>query len=138
MAKYQIQTVIIHKPVSLEKAKKEAKKIIGKEEYRETENSYRFKNISKKMFDPSTFRTKVINKNISLVVGKCKKEDERSKASIAKSKQSLDEDSKEEKHYSSSEEEEEKEKHYEEEHSLIKKVKKIEKMICHLSKMLKK
>ena len=27
MAKYQIQTVIIHKPVSLEKAKKEAKKI---------------------------------------------------------------------------------------------------------------
>jgi hypothetical protein len=121
MAKYQIQTVIIHKPVSLEKAKKEAKKIIGKEEYRETENSYRFKNISKKMFDPSTFRTKVINKNISLVVGKCKKED-----------------SKEEKHYSSSEEEEEKEKHYKEEHSLVKKVKKIEKMICHLSKMLKK
>jgi hypothetical protein len=122
MAKYQIQTVIIHKPVSLEKAKKEAKKIIGKEEYRETENSYRFKNISKKMFDPSTFKTKVINKNISLVVGKCKKEDERSK---------------EEKHYSSSEEEE-KEKHYQEEHSLVKKVKKIEKMICHLSKMLKK
>lgn len=125
MAKYQIQTVIIHKPVSLEKAKKEAKKIIGKEEYRETENSYRFKNISKKMFDPSTFRTKVINKNISLVVGKCKKEEHHSK------------EEKEDKYYSSSEEEE-KEKHYKEEHSLVKKVKKIEKMICHLSKMLKK
>jgi hypothetical protein len=39
---------------------------------RETKLSYRFRNIPKTKFDPKSFRTKKINKNISLVYGKLK------------------------------------------------------------------
>ena len=39
---------------------------------RETKLSYRFRNIPKTKFEPKTFRTKKINKNVSLVYGKLK------------------------------------------------------------------
>jgi hypothetical protein len=121
MAKYEIQSVVVHKPMAIEKAKKAAKKIIGKDEYRETDSSYRFKNMSKKMFDPSTFKTKIINKNISLVVGKCKKENY---------------DLKE--HKEESEKRHKKDKDYNEMHdkSLMDKIDCLEKMIKKLSHLV--
>jgi hypothetical protein len=39
---------------------------------RETKLSYRFRNIPKTKFDPKSFRTKKINKNISLIYGTLK------------------------------------------------------------------
>lgn len=72
---YELHAVIIKKPIKLEEAKKIAQDIIkdkSKTFYRETMDSYRFRNIAKTKFDPKTFRTKVINPQISLVFGKLK------------------------------------------------------------------
>lgn len=72
---YELHAVIIKKPIKLEEAKKKAQDIIkdkSKSFYRETEDSYRFRNIAKTKFDAKTFRTKIINSQISLVFGKIK------------------------------------------------------------------
>ena len=72
---YQLHAVIIKKPVQLTKAKKRASDIIKNDNrkfYRETNESYRFRNIPKTKFIKSTFRSKPINKNITLVYGKMK------------------------------------------------------------------
>jgi hypothetical protein len=72
---YDLHAVIIKKDVPLEEAKKEAQKIIknnNRKYFRETGKTYRFRNISKQKFDPSSFRTQIINKNLSLVYGKQK------------------------------------------------------------------
>jgi len=78
MDNYAIHTVIIQKTVPLDEAKKTSQDIIKdntKTFYRETKNTYRFRNISKQKFEPKTFRTKKIRgKPISIVFGKLKKE----------------------------------------------------------------
>ena len=70
---YMLHNVIIKKPIPLEEAKKIAKDIIKdnkKKFYRETETSYRFRNIPKTKFVKKSFRTKKINDNVSLTFGK--------------------------------------------------------------------
>jgi hypothetical protein len=68
----ELHAIIIKKPVKLAKAKQEASKIINdknKTFYRETQQSYRFRNIPKTKFKKDSFRTKVINNKLSLVFG---------------------------------------------------------------------
>lgn len=74
---YKLHAVIIKKDVGLKEAKRLSANFIDpkqKHYYRTTGESYRFRNIPKTMFDPKTYRTKVVNDNISLVYGKLKKE----------------------------------------------------------------
>lgn len=75
--KWALHAVIFKKPYDIEKAKEEVKEFIkdGKKQfYRETVKSYRFRNIPKQKFIKSQFKTKKINKEISLVFGKLKDE----------------------------------------------------------------
>lgn len=66
----ELHAVIIKKPVSLDDAKKEASKIIkNKKFFRETNSSYRFRNIPKQKFEKKSFRTEIINPNLSLIFG---------------------------------------------------------------------
>ena len=70
---WELHAVIISKVIPLEKAQKMAQDIIkdkSKTFYRETEESYRFRNIPKTKF--KAFRTKVINPNVSLIYGEMK------------------------------------------------------------------
>ncbi len=69
---YSINSVIIKKPISLSDARELAQKFINnpkKTYYRETNDSYRFRDNAKTKFDKSTFRTKIINNKISIVMG---------------------------------------------------------------------
>lgn len=73
---YDLHVVIINKSVPLEKAKKMASDIIkddNRKFYRETNESWRFRNIPKTKFIDSSFRSKVINDNITLIFGKLRK-----------------------------------------------------------------
>jgi ABC-type antimicrobial peptide transport system ATPase subunit len=68
-----LHDVIVHKPIRFSDAKQIAKDIIKKEKYfRETPESYRFRNIPKTKFKPESFRTKIINKKVSLIFGELK------------------------------------------------------------------
>lgn len=72
---YELHAVIIKKTVPLVKAKKMAHDIIkdkSKSFMRETTDSYRFRNIAKTKFVESTFRSKVVNPDITLIFGKLK------------------------------------------------------------------
>ena len=72
----ELHAVIINKDLKLTKAKKIAKDIINNDKrkfYRETTDSYRFRNIPKQKFVQTSFRSKPINKNVTLVFGKLKK-----------------------------------------------------------------
>lgn len=72
---YEIHAVVIKKSVQLKDAKKMAADIIkdkSKTFMRETPESYRFRNIAKTKFDEKTFRSKVVNPNITLIFGKLK------------------------------------------------------------------
>lgn len=71
---YEIQVAIIKKEVGLEKAKKIAEEILKKDNafMRETEDSYRFRNVPKTKFKSDTFRTKKINDKVALVFGERK------------------------------------------------------------------
>lgn len=72
---YVLHAVIIDKSVPIDKAKKIAQDIIknnSRNFYRVTDNSYRFRNIPKTKFNPKTFGSKVVNKNITLVFGELK------------------------------------------------------------------
>lgn len=68
----ELHAVIIKKPVSLPEARRISKDFIKKDVdfYRETPDSYRFRNIPKTKF--RSFRTKVVNDKISLVYGELK------------------------------------------------------------------
>jgi hypothetical protein len=73
--RYALHAVIVHKPYPLKKAYQEAMSImkITKPKFmRETQQSYRFRNIPKTKFQPKSYRTKVINPNISLIFGQLK------------------------------------------------------------------
>ena len=72
----ELHAVIVNKDLKLTKAKKIAKDIINNDKrkfYRETTDSYRFRNIPKQKFVQTSFRSKPINKNVILVFGKLKK-----------------------------------------------------------------
>ena len=66
-----LHAVIIKKDVSLEDAKKLAKQHIqgNKKFYRETENSYRFRNIPKARFKKGSLRSKKLNNSVTLIYG---------------------------------------------------------------------
>lgn len=72
MKKLYLQAVIIKKPVEFGKALKKAKEIMKRENdvfFRETEDSYRFRNLPKTRFDPKSFRSKKIDETTTLLFG---------------------------------------------------------------------
>lgn len=71
---YQLHAVIINNKIDLKSAKKMASDIMNKKIsfMRETENNYRFRNIPKTKFIKSSFRSKIINPDITLIFGKLK------------------------------------------------------------------
>tara|TARA_R110000868_G_scaffold190363_1_gene433999 strand:- start:206 stop:424 length:219 start_codon:yes stop_codon:yes gene_type:complete len=70
---YELHAVIVKKPLTLEKAKKIAEDVIKRESpMRETVDSYRFRNIPASRFDPKSFKTKIVNENVSLIFGEKK------------------------------------------------------------------
>ncbi len=69
---YIIHAVIVKKVLPLEEALETFHNIINnkkKKYYRETKNIYRFRNHAKTKFIKDTFRTKKVNKNVSIVFG---------------------------------------------------------------------
>ena len=68
----ELQAVIVKKPIPFEEAHLMSKEYIddSKNYYRETKTSYRFRNIPKSRFDRDSFRTKKINNQVTLVLGK--------------------------------------------------------------------
>ena len=73
--KYKLHAVIIKSSVPFEEAQKMAQDIIKDKKktfYRLTTKSYRFRALPKTKFNKSSFRTKKINKDISLVFGELK------------------------------------------------------------------
>jgi hypothetical protein len=69
----ELHAVVIRKPISIEKAKQIASEYINSKKksfYRETNSSYRFRNIPKQKF--KSFRSKKINKDITLIYGEPK------------------------------------------------------------------
>lgn len=69
---YELHAVVISKEIPLEKAKEIAQGIIrnpDKTFYRETKDSYRFRAKPKQEFNPKTFRSKIINKDVTLIFG---------------------------------------------------------------------
>ena len=71
---YKLHAVIFRKPYDIDNAKTKAKEFIeGKKYfYRETQTSYRFRNIPKQKFIKGSFRSKRIDPNITLVFGELK------------------------------------------------------------------
>ena len=73
--KIALHAIIIKKPCNLEEAQEIAQDFIkdrNKKFYRETKNYYRFRNIPKTRFMPKCYKTKKINKNVSIIIGKLK------------------------------------------------------------------
>ena len=69
---YELHAVIIKKTIPFEEARKIASEIINnpnRKFYRTTESSYRFRNLSKQKFNKKTFRSKKVNKDITLIFG---------------------------------------------------------------------
>jgi hypothetical protein len=70
-----IHAVKVHKRVPIEEAVKHFQNITKnskKSYYKEMKNHYNFRNIPKTKFEPKTYRTKKVNKDISIVFGKLK------------------------------------------------------------------
>jgi hypothetical protein len=67
----ELHAVIIKKIVPLNEAKQISKNFIpnNRNYYRETENSYRFRNIPKQKFKKKSYRSKIINDYITLIYG---------------------------------------------------------------------
>jgi ABC-type antimicrobial peptide transport system ATPase subunit len=76
MKKVYLHTVVINKDIGIAAAMKMFHKIAQttKKGYRETEESFRFKNIDKNKFDPTSFKSKVLNEDVTLVFGHLKEE----------------------------------------------------------------
>ena len=74
MSSLKVHAVIVKKPIELSEAKRIAKAFIppSRKYYRETSTSYRFRNIPKTKFDPDSFVSHVVNKNITIVLGRLK------------------------------------------------------------------
>ena len=73
---YGLHAVIIKNSIPFDEAEKKAKDITKKKKIfvRKTKDSYRFRNIAKTKFEKKTFRSKKIDKDITLVFGKLKPE----------------------------------------------------------------
>ena len=71
---YTIQSIIIKKTVPLDEAVKKAKDITKKKKIlmRELKHTYHFRNIAKTKFEKKSFRSKVVNPEITLVFAKLK------------------------------------------------------------------
>jgi hypothetical protein len=71
---YALHAVIINKRIPISNAITISKDFIPQNRnfYRETTNSFRFRNIPKQRFESKSFRSKVINQDITLVYGKLK------------------------------------------------------------------
>ena len=68
-----LHAIIVKKPIDLETAIDIAKHFTKKKYYRETMSSYKFRHHPKGQFEPKSFITKKLSKNVSLVFGKHKK-----------------------------------------------------------------
>jgi hypothetical protein len=70
----ELHAVIIKNTIPLTKAKIISKQFIpdNRNYYRETTNTYRFRNIPKTKFIKNSFRSKIINDTITLIYGKLK------------------------------------------------------------------
>lgn len=68
---FLIHSLIIDKATPLKEAKKFAKDILKKAKipYRETSDTYHFENIPADMFNQKSFKSKVINDKITMVLG---------------------------------------------------------------------
>lgn len=74
-SKYELHAVIIKNTVKRKDADKMAQDIIkdkSKTFMRQTQDSYRYRNIAKTKFKESSFRSKVISPDITLVFGELK------------------------------------------------------------------
>jgi len=73
---FAIQTVIIHKPISIRKAREHAKNILKKKRvsYQEKDKTIHFRNLPKTKFVKGTFKSKKVNDSITLVFGQLKPE----------------------------------------------------------------
>ena len=73
---YALHAVVVHKAGNtLEEAKKWASDIIkdpSRKFYRADSMSWRFRNLPKEAFNAKTFRSKVVNPNITLIFGELK------------------------------------------------------------------
>jgi hypothetical protein len=77
--KMALHAVIVKKPVELDEAREVAQHFINdpkKKFVRETASSFRFRNIPKGHFIAKSYRTKKINKQVSIVIGHLKPEHE--------------------------------------------------------------
>ena len=74
--KYALQKVQIRNTIPLEEAEKKYKDITKRKprKVRETKNFYQFRFLPPTKFEPKSFRTKVVNKDIRLLFGKLKEE----------------------------------------------------------------
>jgi hypothetical protein len=76
MPEYALHAVVVHKAGNtLEQAKKWASDIIkdpSRKFYRADSMSWRFRNLPKEAFNAKTFRSKVVNPNITLIFGELK------------------------------------------------------------------
>ena len=69
----ELHAVVIRKPITIEKAREIASEYIDSKKksfYRETNSSFRFRNIPKQKF--KSFKSKKINKDITLIYGEPK------------------------------------------------------------------
>jgi hypothetical protein len=73
---FALHAVLVDKSIPFEEAFKQAQVIIKKKKFfhRESKNQYRFRNIPKQKFEPKSFKSKKINKDLTLVFGKLKSE----------------------------------------------------------------
>lgn len=71
---YKLHAIIVDKKISIPKTKEIAKNIMHKPVgfIRETSTSHRVRVIPKTKFEKSSFRSKPINKDVTLVFGKLK------------------------------------------------------------------
>lgn len=71
---YDLHAVVIQKPITLDEAITESKKFINQDRnfHRETQKSFRFRNIPKQKFQKSSFRSKKVGKNTTLIYGRLK------------------------------------------------------------------
>ncbi len=77
--KMALHAVVIKKPCNLDEAREVAQHFINdpkKKFFRETSTSYRFRNIPKGHFNPKSYKTKKINKQVSIIIGHLKPEHE--------------------------------------------------------------
>jgi hypothetical protein len=75
MKKLYLHEVVVKKDIGFPEAYRKAQEVIrnkDKKFFRETEDSFRFRNIPKGHFDKTSFKSKVINENVTLIVGHLK------------------------------------------------------------------